>query len=138
MRSGELLDKFIEVRLKTPDDFLKVKETLTRIGVADSRSKKLWQSCHILHKQNRYYIVHFKQLLELDGKPSTFSVEDGQRLNRIASLLNDWGLVEILFPEKVEDKAPLSLIKVISFREKSQWELVPKYKIGARKIKDNA
>jgi len=133
MRSGELLDKFIEVRLKTPDDFLKVKETLTRIGVADSRSKKLWQSCHILHKKTRYYIVHFKQLLELDGKPSTFSVEDSQRLNRIASLLHDWGLVEVLSPEKIDDQAPLSLIKVVSFREKSEWELIPKYKIGARK-----
>ena len=120
----------LEITLNEPDDFLKVRETLTRIGVASRRDNKLFQSCHILHKQGRYFIVHFKELFLLDGKPSNLLENDVQRRNTIAVLLADWGLISIVTPEKAKDIAPLRQIKVIPFKEKSQWELCPKYNIG--------
>ena len=120
----------LEVILNEPDDFLKVKETLTRIGVASRRDNKLYQSCHILHKQGRYFIVHFKELFLLDGKPSNLLENDIQRRNTIVTLLSDWGLVSAVNPEQLENKAPLRQIKVISFKEKDDWELCPKYNIG--------
>lgn len=120
----------LEVMLREPDDFLKVRETLTRIGVASRRDNKLYQSCHILHKQGRYFIVHFKELFLLDGKPSNLLDNDLQRRNTIATLLSDWGLLEVAYPEQAKDKAPLRQIKVISHKEKHNWELCPKYKIG--------
>ena len=120
----------LEVTLNEPDDFLKVKETLTRIGVASRRDNKLYQSCHILHKQGRYFIVHFKELFLLDGKPSNLLENDIQRRNTIVTLLSDWGLVTAVHPEQLENKAPLRQIKVISFREKHEWDLCPKYNIG--------
>jgi len=121
----------LEVVLNEPDDFLKVKETLTRIGVASRRDNKLYQSCHILHKQGRYFIVHFKELFLLDGKPSNLLENDIQRRNTIVTLLSDWGLVSAVNQEQLENKAPLRQIKVISFREKDDWELCPKYNIGS-------
>lgn len=120
----------LEVTLNEPDDFLKIRETLTRIGVASRKDNKLYQSCHILHKQGRYFIVHFKELFLLDGKPSNLIENDLQRRNTIATLLADWGLVSIVKPEAAKDLAPLRQIKVIPFKEKSQWELCPKYNIG--------
>ena len=123
----------IEVRLKQPDDFLKVRETLTRIGVASRSENKLYQSCHILHKQGRYYIVHFKELFLLDGKESNFSDNDVQRRNKITKLLSDWGLVEIVNETLVEDASSISQIKIIPYKEKAEWELVPKYSIGSKK-----
>jgi hypothetical protein len=120
----------LEVMLREPDDFLKVRETLTRIGVASRKDNKLFQSCHILHKQGRYFIVHFKELFLLDGKPSNLVSNDLQRRNTIATLLSDWGLLEIADSEQSKDKAPLRQIKVISHKEKHNWELCPKYKIG--------
>ncbi len=123
----------LEVNLKNPDDFLKVRETLSRIGVASRKDKTLYQSCHILHKQGRYFIVHFKELFALDGKDADFSENDLQRRNTVAHLLSDWGLVTILNPEIHEDKAPLNQIKVIAFKEKTEWELVQKYNIGRKK-----
>ena len=123
----------IEVRLKQPDDFLKVRETLTRIGVASRSENKLYQSCHILHKQGRYYIVHFKELFLLDGKESNFSDNDVQRRNKITKLLSDWGLVEIINETLVEDASSISQIKIIPYKEKGEWELVPKYSIGSKK-----
>ena len=120
----------LEITLNEPDDFLKVRETLTRIGVASRKDKKLFQSCHILHKQGRYFIVHFKELFLLDGKPSNLLENDIQRRNTISTLLADWGLISIVNPEKAKDIAPLRQIKVIPFKEKSQWELCPKYNIG--------
>lgn len=120
----------LEVSLNEPDDFLKIRETLTRIGVASRKDQKLFQSCHILHKQGRYFIVHFKELFLLDGKPSSLLENDVQRRNTIATLLADWGLVSIVNPESARDLAPLRQIKVIPFKEKSQWELCPKYNIG--------
>ena len=120
----------LEVSLNEPDDFLKIRETLTRIGVASRKDQKLFQSCHILHKQGRYFIVHFKELFLLDGKPSSLLENDVQRRNTIATLLADWGLVSIVNPESAKDLAPLRQIKVIPFKEKSQWELCPKYNIG--------
>ena len=125
-------EMMVEVQLGEPDDFLKVRETLTRIGVASRKEKKLYQSCHILHKQGRYYIVHFKELFALDGKHANLTSNDVQRRNRITQLLSDWGLVSIL--TEVEDYAPLSQIKIISFKEKGEWELIPKYNIG-KKVK---
>ena len=124
------INSFIEIKLKSQDDFLKIKETLTRIGVASKKEKTLYQSCHILHKQGRYFIVHFKELFLLDGKPSSLLENDVQRRNTIATLLADWGLVSIVNPESAKDLAPLRQIKVIPFKEKSQWELCPKYNIG--------
>ena len=123
----------IEVRLKQPDDFLKVRETLTRIGVASRNENKLYQSCHILHKQGRYYIVHFKELFLLDGKESNFSDNDVQRRNKITKLLSDLGLVEIVNETLVEDASSISQIKIIPYKEKGEWELVPKYSIGSKK-----
>ena len=126
-------DQMVEVILNEPDDFLKVRETLTRIGVASRKEKKLYQSCHILHKQGRYYIVHFKELFALDGKDADFSDNDLQRRNTVAHLLSDWGLITILNPEIHEDKAPLNQIKVIAYKEKNDWELIQKYNIGRKK-----
>lgn len=123
----------IEIRLKQPDDFLKCRETLTRIGVASRNENKLFQSCHILHKQGRYYIVHFKELFLLDGKESNFSENDVQRRNRITRLLSEWGLVEIVNETLVEDASSISQIKIIPYKEKAEWELVPKYSIGSKK-----
>jgi hypothetical protein len=120
----------LEVTLNEPDDFLKVRETLTRIGVASRKDRKLYQSCHILHKQGRYFIVHFKELFVLDGKPSTITENDIQRRNTIAVLLSDWGLLTINSTEQSKDRAPLRQIKVLSFKERDEWELCPKYNIG--------
>jgi hypothetical protein len=129
-----LVDTFLEVKLSNAEDFLKIKETLTRIGVASKKEKKLYQSCHILHKQGRYYIVHFKELFALDGKPTDFTDEDKLRRNAIASLLTEWGLVSYAVPvTEMLPKAPLSQIKILPFKEKSQWELVAKYNIGRKK-----
>ena len=123
----------LEVKLKNPDDFLKVRETLSRIGVASRKDKILYQSCHILHKQGRYFIVHFKELFALDGKDADFSDNDLQRRNTVAHLLSDWGLITILNPEIHEDKAPLNQIKVIAYKDKNEWELIQKYNIGRKK-----
>jgi hypothetical protein len=124
-------ERMLEVKLKEPDDFLKVRETLSRIGVASRKERKLYQSCHILHKQGRYYIVHFKELFALDGKDTNISENDVARRNSIAALLGDWGLIEII--GDTEPKAPLSQIKVISFKEKSEWDLETKYNIGKKR-----
>ena len=126
-------DSMIEVGLREPDDFLKVRETLTRIGVASRKEKKLYQSCHILHKQGKYYIVHFKELFLLDGKKGNLSLNDVQRRNRIVQLLGDWGLVSINSKESIADVAPLSQIKVLAYREKGDWTLESKYNIGKKK-----
>ncbi len=123
----------VEVSLAEPDDFLKVRETLTRIGVASRKEKKIYQSCHILHKQGRYYIVHFKELFALDGKHTNLSLNDVQRRNRIIQLLSDWGLITVVTPEKIEDVAPLNQIKVLAFKEKDEWTLESKYNIGRKK-----
>ena len=125
----------VEVVLNEPDDFLKVRETLTRIGVASRKERKIYQSCHILHKQGRYYIVHFKELFALDGKKANISLNDIQRRNRIVQLLVDWGLVNISTDgqEKIKDLAPLNQIKVLSFKEKGEWTLESKYNIGRKK-----
>jgi hypothetical protein len=123
----------LEVTLPEPDNFLKVRETLTRIGIASRKDKKLFQSCHILHKQGRYYIVHFKELFALDGKESNITANDVERRNTIAGLLQDWGLLKILDVAKADPKASLSQIKVVSHKEKEEWELVPKYNIGKKK-----
>ena len=123
-------EDMVEVNLKEPDDFLKVRETLTRIGVASRKEKKLYQSCHILHKKGQYYIVHFKELFALDGKKANLSENDVQRRNRIIKLLSDWGLVEIVDPKTIVDAAPLSQIKVIAYKEKGDWTLESKYNIG--------
>ena len=120
----------LEITLAEPDDFLKVRETLTRIGVASRRENKLFQSCHILHKQGRYYIVHFKELFMLDGKKANLEQTDVERRNTIATLLSDWGLVEIQNKDAAQDCAPLRQIKIIGYKEKDQWELCPKYNIG--------
>ena len=128
-------DAMLEVDLIEPDNFLKVRETLTRIGIASRKDKKLFQSCHILHKQGKYFIVHFKELFALDGKESDISMSDIERRNVIAELLQDWGLLKILDKTKAEPKASLSQIKVVSFKEKGEWELVPKYNIGGIKRK---
>ena len=124
-------EKMLEVQLKEPDDFLKVRETLTRIGVASRKDKRLFQSCHILHKQGRYFIVHFKELFALDGKPTNISVNDVERRNTITGLLEDWGLVNIIGDS--QPRAPLSQIKVLSFKEKNDWLLETKYNIGSKK-----
>ena len=125
----------LEVTIKQPDDFLKVRETLTRIGVASRKDKTLYQSCHILHKQGKYYIVHFKELFALDGKKSTLTSNDIQRRNTISLLLQDWNLIDIVKKESTEDKAPLSQIKVLPFKEKKEWTLSAKYNIG-KKVDD--
>lgn len=126
-------DKMVEVVLSEPDDFLKVRETLTRIGVASRKEKKLYQSCHILHKQGKYYIVHFKELFALDGKRANLSMNDVQRRNRIIQLLSDWGLITLINPEEVGDIAPLNQIKVLSYKDKGEWILETKYNIGKKK-----
>lgn len=128
----------LEVTLREPDDFLKIRETLTRIGVASKKDQKLFQSCHILHKQGRYFIVHFKELFLLDGKPSNLLENDIHRRNTISTLLADWGLITIVNPDLAKEIAPLRQIKVIPFKEKSQWELCPKYNIGNTQKQDDS
>ena len=128
-------DQMVEVTLNEPDDFLKVRETLTRIGVASRKEKKIYQSCHILHKQGRYFLVHFKELFALDGKHANLTSNDVQRRNRIAQLLADWGLVGIVDTAKIQDIAPLNQIKVLSYKDKGDWILETKYNIGAKKKK---
>jgi len=130
---SSLLDSLIEVRIGEEGDFLKIKETLTRIGIASRKDRKLFQSCHILHKQGRYYIVHFKELFALDGKVSNLSDEDKQRRNTIANLLQDWGLLKVVQPLSKDSLAPLSGIKILSHKEKDEWELVAKYNIGKKR-----
>ena len=126
-------ESMVEVKLSQPDDFLKVRETLSRIGVASRKEKKLYQSCHILHKQGKYYIVHFKELFALDGKTANLTQNDVQRRNRITQLLSDWGLIEIVNESAITDIAPLNQIKVLSYKEKNEWELESKYNIGKKK-----
>ena len=128
-------DQMVEVTLNEPDDFLKVRETLTRIGVASRKEKKIYQSCHILHKQGRYYVVHFKELFALDGKHANLTQNDIQRRNRISQLLSDWGLIAIVDGDKIKDIAPLNQIKVLSYKDKGDWILETKYKIGSKKKK---
>ena len=126
-------EQMVEVTLRQPDDFLKVRETLTRIGVASRKEKKLFQSCHILHKKGKYYIVHFKELFALDGRHANLTSNDVQRRNRITKLLSDWGLVSICEDDQIDDIAPLNQIKVIAFKDKSDWILESKYNIGKKK-----
>ena len=125
-------DQMVEISLNEPDDFLKVRETLTRIGVASRKEKKIYQSCHILHKQGRYFLVHFKELFALDGKHANLTSNDVQRRNRIAQLLSDWGLVEVLNTDQIKDIAPLNQIKVLAYRDKGDWILEKKYNIGSK------
>ncbi len=131
-------DKMVEVSLGEPDDFLKVRETLTRIGVASRKEKKLYQSCHILHKQGRYFIVHFKELFALDGKRANLTVNDVQRRNRIAQLLADWGLIKISNADQIQDIAPLNQIKVLAYKDKGDWMLETKYNIGRKKTEEES
>ena len=126
-------DQMVEVLLNEPDDFLKVRETLTRIGVASRKEKKIYQSCHILHKQGRYYLVHFKELFALDGKRANLTVNDVQRRNRIVQLLADWGLIGVVDTNKIQDIAPLNQIKVLAYKDKEEWILETKYNIGSKK-----
>ena len=128
-------DEMIEISLNEPDDFLKVRETLTRIGVASRKEKKIYQSCNILHKQGRYFIVHFKELFALDGKHANLTMNDIQRRNRIVQLLADWGLITIVNVEKIQDIAPLNQIKVLAYKDKGDWILETKYNIGNKKKK---
>jgi hypothetical protein len=128
-------EQMVEVVLGEPDDFLKVRETLTRIGVASRKEKKIYQSCHILHKQGRYFLVHFKELFALDGKHANLTANDVQRRNRIAQLLADWGLVTVVDSEKIQDIAPLNQIKVLAYKDKGDWILETKYNIGSKKKK---
>jgi len=130
-------DQMVEISLNEPDDFLKVRETLTRIGVASRKEKKIYQSCHILHKQGRYFLVHFKELFALDGKHANLTTNDVQRRNRIAQLLSDWGLVEVLNTDQIKDIAPLNQIKVLAYRDKGDWILETKYNIGSKKKKND-
>jgi len=129
-------DSMLEVTIKQPDDFLKIRETLTRIGVASRKDKTLYQSCHILHKQGKYYIVHFKELFALDGKKATLVQNDIQRRNTIAVLLQDWNLIDIVDAVAAESRAPLSQIKVLPFKEKKEWNLLAKYNIGKKATKE--
>lgn len=131
------ISDLIEIKLATDDDFLKVRETLTRIGIASRKDKKLYQSCHILHKQGKYYLVHFKELFALDGRPTNISEEDIARRNTIASLLVEWKLVTLASSEMLVPTASLSQVKIIPFKQKSQWELIPKYSIGGSKVREN-
>ena len=128
-------DQMVEDLRGEPDDFLKVRETLTRIGVASRKEKKIYQSCHILHKQGRYFLVHFKELFALDGKHANLTVNDVQRRNRIAQLLADWGLIEIVDVSMIQDVAPLNQIKVLAYKDKHEWVLETKYNIGSKKKK---
>ena len=133
--NADIIDSFVEVDLESEDDFRKIRETLTRIGVSSRKEKKLFQSCHILHKQGKYYIVHFKQMFALDGKPSNMEENDTGRLNTIANLLAEWNLLKVKDPEKTKvPVASMSQIKVVPHKEKEQWDLVPKYNIGSKKI----
>ena len=138
--SGEMnvtVDTMVECTLETPDDFLKVRETLTRIGVASRKDKTLYQSCHILHKQGRYFIVHFKELFALDGKPTNYSENDKERKNTVANLLAEWGLIKLVSPDVTEELVvPLNQLKILSLKEKDQWSLTAKYNIGSKKIED--
>ena len=128
-----VIDNLIEVTLPNEEDFLKIKETLTRIGVASKKDRKLYQSCHILHKQGNYYIVHFKELFALDGKPSNFSEEDVGRRNTIVNLLAEWGLLKLVIIEKSQEpRTPLSQIKILAYKDRNEWELVAKYNIGRK------
>lgn len=127
-------EQMVEVVLKEPDDFLKVRETLTRIGVASRKEKKLYQSCHILHKQGKYFIVHFKELFALDGKKANLSINDVQRRNRIVQLLSDWGLISVVNADQIQDVSPLSQIKILGYSEKTEWILEAKYNIGKKKV----
>jgi len=127
------LDDFVEIIIDAPDTFLKIKETLTRIGVASKKDKKLYQSCHILHKRGKYYITHFKEMFLLDGKESTFSEEDRQRRNTIANLLEEWGLVVVINKKMINDRLNLSNIKILPYKEKNEWQLVSKYSIGNKR-----
>lgn len=132
---NDILDSLIEVKIDGEESFLKIKETLTRIGVASRKENKLYQSCHILHKQGHYYIVHFKEMFILDGKPSNFSDEDMGRRNKIAELLQDWGLLKIVDPERIKDPiSPMNQIKVLNYKEKNEWTLEAKYQIGRKRI----
>ena len=132
-----IIQEMVEVKLKEPDDFLKVRETLTRIGIASRKEKTLFQSCHILHKQGKYYIVHFKELFALDGKTTNFTENDTARRNSIANLLAEWELVSLVEPDKSEElTVPLSQLKILSFKEKDEWELTPKYNIGNKRDTD--
>ena len=124
--------QMVEIRLNEPDDFLKVRETLTRIGVASRKEKKLYQSCHILHKQGKYFIVHFKELFALDGKYANLTINDVQRRNRITRLLSDWGLISVIKEESIQDIAPLNQIKVLPYKDKNEWKLEQKYNIGKK------
>ena len=123
-------EDLLEITLGTPDDFLKIRETLTRIGVSSQKDKKLWQSCHILHKRGKYYIVHFKEMFAMDDLPTSITEEDIERRNTIACLLEEWGLLKIVFSAKAEPKAPLNKIKILSHKEKADWTLEPKYHMG--------
>ena len=130
-------DDMLEITLNEPDDFLKVRETLSRIGVASRKEKKLYQSCHLLHKKGRYYIVHFKELFALDGKPTNFSENDQARRNTIANLLAEWGLITLVSPAETEELiVPLNQLKILSFKEKDEWNLTAKYNIGSKKVED--
>lgn len=131
-------ESMVEVVLKEPDDFLKVRETLTRIGVASRKERKLYQSCHILHKKGKYYIVHFKELFALDRKDTNFSLNDLQRRNRIIQLLSDWGLITVVKADSISDAAPLNQIKVIAYKDKGEWTLESKYNIGKKRVVDEA
>lgn len=131
---NDILDSLVEVRIDGEESFLKIKETLTRIGVASRKENKLYQSCHIFHKQGHYYIVHFKEMFILDGKPSNFSDEDMGRRNKIAELLQDWGLLKIVDPERIKDPiSPMNQIKVLNYKEKNEWTLEAKYQIGRKR-----
>lgn len=133
---NQQIERLVEVKIAEEEDFLKIKETLTRIGIASKKDNTLFQSCHILHKQGKYYIVHFKELFVLDGKPSNFTEEDKSRRNTIVTLLQEWGLIKIVEPEKVkEPKAPMNQIKIVAFKDKPNWILEPKYNIGRTKKK---
>lgn len=127
-----MIESLVEVTLKQNEDFLKVKETLTRIGISSKKDKILYQSCHILHKREKYYIVHFKELFALDGRETNFNEDDEKRRNTIIGLLEEWGLINVVIPEMIEKKAPLNLIKIISFSDKKNWVLTPKYNIGKK------
>ena len=131
-------DQMVEVKLNEPDDFLKVRETLTRIGVASRKEKKLYQSCHILHKQGKYYIVHFKELFALDGKYANLTMNDLQRRNRITRLLSDWGLISVVHEDSIQDVAPLNQIKVLPYKDKNEWMLEQKYNIGKKGRKEES
>jgi len=134
---NDILETLVEVRIGEEEDFLKIKETLTRIGVASRKEKKLFQSCHIFHKQGRYYIVHFKEMFAIDGKPSNFSDEDKGRRNKIVELLQDWGLLKVIEEDKIKEPlASMSQIKIINHKEKSEWILEAKYNMGRKKFND--